>query len=343
MSDKRFVQKSAAANLKIGHEGPARDFYFLLLPKSTMLAVSAAIEPLRIANQVTNTELFRWYTLSQDGNPVTCSNGVKITPDKGLDALPGNASIFVCAGVEPQAAASEATLNWLRRQRRGGSPVGGICTGSFALAQAGLLRDRTFTLHWDNQPSFNELFYDLSPTASLYEIDGPIMTCGGGAAATDMMLAMIQEVYGRELAVIVSDMCIHMRSATHSAPQKSALSVAIGSRNPRLLSAIDLMSAHIEDPLSVVEICDELQISRRHLERLFNRYTGETPVRYYYDLRVSRAHALLSETNLSVTEIAMATGFNNTNHLSLQFRRKFGVSPQAFRKGWSAPAAKDTL
>lgn len=124
MIDDYFVQKGASANLTIPFDGEPQDFYFLLLPKATMLPIAAAVEPLRIANQVTNTQLYRWYVMTPDGAPIQCSNGMAITPDLPMGPLPGDALAFVCSGVEPQNAASDAVLNWLRRERRFGRSIG---------------------------------------------------------------------------------------------------------------------------------------------------------------------------------------------------------------------------
>ena len=333
MISESFIPKGAAS-FKINFNGPPKDFYFLLLPKMTLLAFSAAVEPLRIANQVAKKELYRWFTMTEDGAPVTCSNYVTITPDMALQPIPKEAYSFVCSGIEPSSAASEKTTNWLNRQRAFGATVGGICTGTFALAKAGLLKDRKFTLHWENQPSFSEYFPGLEPTPNLYENDDGLITCGGGNAATDMMLDIIETDHGKDLAIIVADMCIHSRSHNQTAPQKSAYSVALGSRNQRLINAMQCMEDNLEEPVDISELAEHVSTSRRQLERLFKKYVLMTPNQFYYELRVSRAHALLNETNMSVTEIAMATGFNSTTQLGKRFKAKFGMSPQAFRKGW---------
>ncbi|AFO90968.1 GlxA family transcriptional regulator [Phaeobacter inhibens] len=335
MIDDYFVQKGASANLTIPFDGEPQDFYFLLLPKATMLPIAAAVEPLRIANQVTNTQLYRWYVMTPDGAPIQCSNGMAITPDLPMGPLPGDALAFVCSGVEPQNAASDAVLNWLRRERRFGRSIGGICTGAFALAQAGLLGDHRFTLHWENQPGFVERYPDLLPSPRIFEISDTLMTCGGGNAATDMMLNLIEDRHGKQLAIIVADMCLHVRTGGQSTPQKSNYAVAIGSRNQRLLNALQLMQESIEEPLSIGELCDRLDISRRQLERLFARYLDQSPMHVYFDMRLSHAFALMNETSMSVTEIALASGFNSSTHFSRQFKRKFGASPHFFRKGWN--------
>lgn len=334
MNQRSFVPKGAAS-FRVDYDGPPKDFYFLLLPRLTMLAFSAAVEPLRVANQVTNRELYRWYVMTEDGAPVRCSNGISITPDSGLENLTKEAAAFVCAGIEPAISVSGKTVAWVSRQRAFGCQVGGICTGAFALAKAGLLDDRTFTLHWENQPAFTENFVGLEPTGNLYENDNGLMTCGGGSAATDMMLAMIERDHGKDLAMVVADMCIHFRSDSREAPQKSAYSVALSSRNQHLISAMQFMNENLENPVEIDDVAAEANISRRQLERLFKRYVGISPAQFYIDQRISRAHALLNETPMSVNEIAVATGFSSSSQLSLRFRKRYGKSPGAFRKSWA--------
>ncbi|MFA3916594.1 GlxA family transcriptional regulator [Ruegeria hyattellae] len=334
MKTRNFVPKGAAS-FCVDYDGPPKDIHFLLLPKLTMLAFSSAVEPLRIANQVANKELYRWFLMSEDGEPVRCSNGIAIIPDTEIRNLPRSSLIFVCSGIEPTTSTSPKVLNWLSRQRAFGCRFGGICTGAFALAEAGLLRDREFTLHWENQPTFSECFHDLRPTTNLYEIDQDLMTCGGGNAAIDMMLEMIEIDHGKDLAVIVSDMCIHFRSNNREAPQKSAYSVALNSRNQHLINAMQYMHEAIEEPMEITEIAKRAQISRRQLERLFQIYVGISPVQFYVELRVARAQALLNETTMPIAEIAAATGFSSANRLSLRFKERYGKTPAAYRRSWT--------
>lgn len=329
-----FVPKGAVS-FHVEHTGSPKDIYFLLLPSLTMLALSAAVEPLRIANQVTKKELYRWFLMTEDGASIHCSNGITILPTTEFQDLPRTAMMFVCSGIEPGKAASPRVLTWIRRQRAFGCRLGGICTGAFALAKAGVLENKTFTLHWENQPSFFEYFFDLKPTNNLYEIDDDLMTCGGGSAATDMMLEMIEKDYGKNLAVIISDMCIHFRSNNRDAPQKSAYSVALNSRNQHLISAMQIMDESLENPIEITEIAARVKLSRRQLERLFKKYVEISPVQFYIQLRITRALALLNETNMSVAEIAAATGFGSSTQFSIKFKERFGQSPSRFRKSWS--------
>jgi len=335
MESRDFVPRGAAS-FRVAYDGPPKDFYFLLVPRLTLLAFSAALEPLRIANQVAGKELYRWYLMTEDGAPVRCSCGVMLTPDSALLDLPRGARAFVCAGVEPADQVTPKVAAWVSRQTAFGGRVGGICTGAFALARAGLLKNRRFTLHWENQPAFMERYIGLTPTGRLFEDDKGLLTCGGGSAATDMMLSLIEADHGREMAAIVADMCIHQRSSSPDTAQRTAHSRALSSRNPHLLSAIQFMSETLEAPVDCDEVAAQSGISRRQLERLFRRYVGQSPAQFYMDLRVSRAHALLNETSMNVAEIAAATGFASSSQLSSRFRKRFGLSPGAYRKSWTA-------
>ncbi len=330
-----FVPRGAA-NYILNSKAPTKDYLFVLVPKLTMLALSSAIEPLRVANQLTGQQLYRWFTASEDGRLITCSNGIRITPDMALPHDTSSVHTFICSGVDPVQTCSDKIVGWVRRQVRFGKPVGGICTGAFHLARAGLLNNRDFTLHWENQPAFSELFPDLIPSANLFEQDGQVMTCGGGAASTDMMLNVIEADHGIALATLVADMCIHSRNQSQHAPQKSANSAILGSRNQKLLKTVKLMQTNIETPLSLAEIADRAGCSRRQMERLFQVHTKLTPGQYYTDLRLDRAHALLLESDMPVHEIALACGYGSGT-FARKFREKFQTGPSSYRARWQPP------
>jgi len=316
------------------YEDEPKDVYFFLLPNLTMLAFGSAIEPLRIANQITGKRLYNWVALAEEDKPVLCSNGVPITPNFGrVDAAPGS-QVFICSGNEPQNNISKDVIAWISRQVTRGCKIGGICTGAFALASAGLLDGKRFTLHWEYQGVFRELFHDLDPTSNLYEIDGNLMTCSGGVAATDMILNMIERDHGTRLASIVADMCLHLRVNSDHAPQRTVFSSVSESRNTYISKAVGIMEAEVESPLSTKVIAERVGVSIRQLERLFVRYAGKPPGKVYNDIRLARASELLSVSNLRLIDIAAATGFGNVTSFSSQFKKKYGISPSKYKRSW---------
>ena len=304
-----------------------RWFGFLLLPEFTLLAFSSALDPLRIANQLAQKPLYGWRVLSETGDPVTSSSGLDMSVHAALDGLDPALHLMVCSGNTGGRAASEATLAAIRRHARFGGKLGGICTGASTLARAGLLAGKRFTLHWENQPGFIEAFPDLTPTRARLERDGDLLTCSGGVAATEMMLTIIEKDYGEDFAIAVADMCLNAATAEPQRDQRSSIARAISSRNPKLLSVLREMYANIEEPLPLEEMAGNAGVSRRQLERLFVGTLGEPPAATYRNIRLDKARALITETDMSVLEVATATGFNSVKVLTRHYTARFGDPP----------------
>ncbi len=322
---RRFIPKSAAYH-RVSEKRPVREFNFLLLPRFTLNALSSAMEPLRIANQLSQRELYRWFTVAEEAR-VECSGFTEIGISRRLCDVPVKSEVFVVSGTNPAKAASEKTVSWLRRHSRTGGNIGALCTGAFTLARAGILGDRRFTLHWENQASFHELFPDRLSTNRIFEIDRGLMTCGGGRAAADMMLHVIREDYGVDFANTVADMCLHGAPRMCSVAQRSSTAFSTRSRNTYLVNAIELMRNNLEEPLSMDLLAELSGCSRRQLERLFRQSLKTTPGKYYRDLRLDHGYSLLVETNMSATDVAMAAGFRNSVHFSKCFKQRFGAPP----------------
>lgn len=306
-----------------------RDLGFLLLPQFTLLAFSAALDPLRIANQLAQKPLYRWTVFSETGSPVASSSGIDVGVHAPLGNIPKELHLLVCSGNNAIEAADDTTIAKLRRHARFGGKVGGICTGATALASAGLLTDRRFTLHWENQPGFIERFADLTPTTNRFEVDGELWTCGGGASATELMLHVIQQDYGRDFAVVVSDMCLNAGEIDRGSTQRSSLARALSSRNPKLVQVVQAMHHHIEEPIALDELSNLTGLSRRQIERQFRQLLGESPRQTYRNIRLDRARALLVETDMVVSEISVACGFRSSGSFARQYKERFGVSPAA--------------
>jgi len=328
-----------AAFFPVETPGETRKYAFLLVPGFTLLAFSSAVEPLRIANQLSQQPLYQWQLFSEDGRAVASSSGISVCTDGPLAPLPRDTRLFVCSGNPASAAAAPPVVTAVSRHARFGGTLGGICTGAVALAEAGLLSATPFTLHWENQPAFCEDFPELTPSPAMFEIGAKVMTCGGGAASTDMMIALIAADHGPEFAAMVSEMCLRKVMVGVDAAQRSALSVLIRSRNPGLIAMVARMKAHLEDPLPLTELARASGYSRRHVERMFLGVLGETPGDFYRGLRLDHARNLLSTTEMTLIEVAVACGFSTVAHLSKSFRARFGVAPTKFNRGLgSAPA-----
>jgi transcriptional regulator GlxA family with amidase domain len=304
---------------------------FLLLPNFSMIAFASAVESLRLANRTSGRALYAWTLVTRDGEPVKASNGIVFHADTSMEKAPAVEMLIVCSGIGGHLYNEKAVFSWLRRLDRQGTDVGALCTGSHVLARAGLLEGYRCTIHWENITGFIEEFPDIEVTNELFEIDRNRFTCSGGTAALDMMLNLIGRQHGHELAAAVSEQFIHERIRDQHDHQRMALTARLGVRHPKLIQVIKLMEQHLEEPLDRAALATKVRLSTRQLERLFGKYLGRSPARYYLELRLNRARLLLLQTNMSVIDVALACGFVSASHFSKCYRDFFGKTPRKER------------
>jgi transcriptional regulator GlxA family with amidase domain len=304
---------------------------FVLLPRFSMIALACAIEPMRLANRISGKSLYRWPTFSLDGQPVQASNGMDFGVGGDLEAAAQLHTVALVAGVDAGRIEDKRLYAWLRRMDRQGADLGGICTATTVLAKAGMLDGYQCTIHWENLAGFVEAFPELEVTDELFEIDRHRFTCAGGTAAADMMLNTIALQHGQELATQVADQFMHERIRDQSDHQRMGLRARLGVRHPKLLSIIATMEENLEEPLSRSQLARAAGLSTRQLERLFRKYLGRSPARYYLELRLNRARLLLVQTEMSVIDVALACGFVSASHFSKCYRDFFGRTPRKER------------
>ncbi len=330
-----MVDAVSAPKSESWSEAPDR-FAFILIPNFSLIAFASAIEPLRLANRHTGRELYQWQIVSKDGEPVRASNGVQVTVDQSLADVrlsPGgtNPTILLCTGVGVEQYQDKEVFGWLRRADRSGAAVGALCTGAHVLARIGLLDDHKCTIHWENLPGFVEDFPEIDVSADLFAVDRKRLTCSGGTAALDLMLHLIAENQGNEIASKISEQCLQDRVRQSHDHQRIPSRVRLGVHNPKLISAIEMMESNIEEPLNQEMLARYIGLSRRQLERLFRKHLGRTPAQYYLELRLERARHLLYQTSMPIMNVAFACGFVSASHFSTCYRQKYGRTPRAER------------
>ena len=233
---------------------------FFMVPSFSMIAFASAIEPLRLANRLSEKALYEWVLISRDGGPVTASNGISVNPHFAMTDYDSNMAsremptLILVSGVGAEVYNDQDTFGWLRRLDRQGADIGALCTGAHVLARAGLLDDKICTLHWENIPSFRETYPDIEVTDDLFEIDGNRFTCSGGTAALDLMLHLIRTEHDEDLANRVSEECILDRVRGGQDQQRMPLAVRLGVDNRKLIDSIHMMETHLEEPLSQEEL-----------------------------------------------------------------------------------------
>ncbi len=307
-------------------------FIFYLLPDFSMLSLCSAIEPLRIANRVAGQKIYEWLFCGHNTAGLSSSIGISvpvldIMPEANRDDI-----ILVCGGLNIEKVASKDVLNWLRKSARKGAAIGGLCTGTYVLARAGLLQDKRATIHWENQDSLSEVFPNIEVTQTPSEIDGNRYSTAGGVASIDLVLSLIEERCGAELTNDVAEQLIYNSLRQVQSGTTISTEFRKGLRHPKLKTVVRTMDDNLEEPLTAGELADMVHISVRQLERLFLRYIGESPKRYYLTLRLNKSRNLLCQTDLSVINVGLSCGFSSPSHFSKCYRAKFGVSPYEMRR-----------
>jgi transcriptional regulator GlxA family with amidase domain len=280
-----------------------------------------------MANQLTGQELYRWHTLSLAGEQVWASDGMPITPNSSIINAPMLDTVIVCGGIGIQSAVTREHVTWLRSQARRSKRIGGVCTGSWALAKAGLLDGFDCSVHWEFLAAMQEAFPRVNLSCSLFTLDRDRFTSSGGTAPMDMMLHLISRDHGHELSAAISEMFVYERIRNEQDHQRVPLKHMLGTHQPKLQEIVALMEANLEEPIELDELANYVGLSRRQLERLFQKYLHSSPSRYYLKLRLIRARQLLKQTPISIVELSVVCGFVSTPHFSKCYRECFGIPP----------------
>jgi transcriptional regulator GlxA family with amidase domain len=313
-----------------------RRFVFVLLDNFSLLCFSTAIESLRIANRMAGRTLYEWTLIGEGGISAACSAGTVFQLDNDLVEMNRDDTVLVCSGIDVQKATTKKVLSWLRREARKGIIMGGLCTAAYALAKAGLLDGKRATIHWENQDSFGEEFEEVNLTKSVFVVDNNRMTTAGGTSSIDLMLKIVADDHGEDLANAVADQLIYSSIRTDQDTQRLSVPTRIGVRHPKLSQVIQIMEANIEEPISPSILAQDVGMSTRQLERLFRRYLNRSPKRYYMELRLQKARNLLMQTDMSVINVALACGFASPSHFSKCYRAHYDNTPYRERGSHAA-------
>ena len=304
---------------------------FVPLENFTLIALSSAIEPLRMANHLTGETLYDWQLIRPTIAPVTASGGSQMMPNARLDEVGDLDLIFVVAGVNVKDSIEPEILTWLKARAATKVLMGGLCTGPFVLAQAGLLDGYNCSAHWECLAALQEDYPRIFCNNNLFTFDRDRITCTGGDVALHMMLHLVAGHHGSALANGISDMFVCDRIRDSQEPQRLRMENHVFASQPKLASAVQLMEANIEEPIDLVDVAAYSGVSRRQLERLFLSFLGITPSRFYLKARLERAKQLLRQTTCSIVDISSICGFESTAHFNRTYKKYMSLSAKSER------------
>lgn len=305
----------------------------LVLPDASLMSMAATLDPLRAANRISGQQPYRWNVVSMDGQPVKTSCGLALQVDGRLAPHEDRDVLIVVAAFNVARHASSPVLAAVRQAAQRTRMVGGVEAGSWVLAMAGLLEQRKATTHWEDLEDFAARFPQVRVIPDRWVVDGPVFTTGGAAPALDFMLALIRARQGFGAALNVASLYVYDEVRLPSDAQPL---VSLGRRSrldQRVAQSIQIMERHLDSPLAIREVAAQVHCSTRTLEALFRDLVQSSPAAYYLSLRLQAARRLVADTGLPMADIAVRTGFSSISSLSRAFRRRFGQSPSAARRG----------
>ena len=324
-------------------ESPERpcEVVFALIPAFNMVSFGASVGPMRKANCISGRELYRWQVASLDGAPVRASCGIRVHADLAIHTVESPDLVLVFSGDDVENHVYEGCLRWLRRLAKQKMVLGGIDTGTCLLAKSGVLGGYRCTTQWDHRDALIEDHPETVVTTAVCVFDRDRITCAGGDAPSDLILNFIAREHGHHLAAAIAEQLVHERIRGTGDVQRRPLVQYIGTGQPRLVEAVQLMEANLEEPLPVEQIAELVGLSRRQLERLFRQYLKCVPSRYYLRVRLAKAHHLLRQTSRPVMSIALAAGFGSASHFSKAYKDLFGYPPRDERRPRCIPENGD--
>jgi transcriptional regulator GlxA family with amidase domain len=276
--------------------------------------------------------------LAEKKGAFASSSGLKLVADGDYGALPTAIDTLMVAGGEIRSALRDAKLiaalqKGAARARR----IASVCTGSFLLAEAGLLKGKRATTHWRNVELLAKLYPDVKVEAdSIYVRDGRIWSSAGVTAGMDLALALVREDFGEDMALQIARRHVLFLIRPGGQSQYSAHLAAEENTRGKLSPLLRWIPEHVGEDLDVPALAREAKMSERNFARAFRKETGATPARYVERARLDAARRMLTASGLAVGIVAQRTGFGSEERMRRAFQRHLKVSPAAFRARFSA-------
>jgi transcriptional regulator GlxA family with amidase domain len=292
---------------------------------------------IRIGNQSVGSGSFhhcyRVLTLGVGEGPCLTESGIEIRPHLNLEDAPALDTLFVSGGSRVHyGKLSRKLAKWLKQRAPFTGRVVAVGTGIYELAATGLLDRRQAAVHWrlarDVALRFPNVRVDSS---ALFIKDGPFYTCAGGASAIDLSLSLIEEDFGRHIALnLARQLIVHFKRSGEHEQYPEALRFQVQSSD-RFADLRAWILSHLSDDLSIDALAERAAMSRRNFTRLFHESFGKSPAQFVTEARIAEAQQRLLVPRNSIESIAHSLGFQSADVFSVAFERQTGIRPRTYR------------
>ena len=309
----------------INQSDGTQEIAVLLFNRFSNYCLANTVEPMRAANDALGRTAYRWRLLSLDGGPVTSSSGMQLMPDGKLSDVPGGDALFIQPSYAYRTYGTPACLDALRAAARRFETLAGLDTGSWLLAEAGLLNGYSATIHFDEFDRFSERFPEVTARRERWIVDRDRMSAGGATTAFELMQHLIASTHGAAVSIEIAGLFMQGDDRDRA----NAMQTPPGDR--RVQRALTLMRSHLEAPLTVAGLARAAGCRQRDLENRFRRAFGATPRTVYRQLRMAEALRLVREGDLSISEVALRCGYADPSAFTRAFRATYGHAPRDHR------------
>lgn len=302
-----------------------------------LLDIAGPFQVLASANDEAGYDFYDLSLASLDGTQACTSSGLALEAEPLSSFDPDIFDVVMVVGgneADVRRASSDTSLRqWLRAAFPTTKRMCSVCTGTFALAAAGLLKGRTVTTHWRGSQKLAALYPDLQvDEEAIYLKSDKVWTSAGVTTGIDMCLAMVSEDLGPAVAMnIARRLVLYAHRPGHQA-QFSVLLEGQSQITGPLSDTLQWMSDNAHKPLSVSQCAAHAGMSERTFHRRFHAETSMTPAKYIESLRLEVARGLLEQSASPLKQVAALSGFTNDQHLILVFEKRMGMSPTDYRK-----------
>jgi len=301
---------------------------FYVCPQFLLLDLAGPLAVFEIASLLADRPLYSLVVTSSVGGSVFNSSGIAMQSEP-FKSVSADTVIFIGGRIEPMFEAAQVRA--AKALAASANRVASICTGTFLLAETGLLDGRQATTHWKAVPLFQERYPSVKMQPDhIYVTDGNVWSSAGVTAGIDLALALIEADHGVEMAQSVARNLVvyHRRAGGQS--QFSELS-KMEPASDRIRRALIFAREHLAEPLPIERLAEAANLSVRQFGRAFRQETGETPAKAVERLRVEAARLRLREGSESIEKIAIHVGFNDPERMRRAFVKLHGMSPQTLR------------
>lgn len=320
---------------------------FLIIPDATLLDItgpyevfSQTMEYLAHREKKTAVRYVLHNVSANHHKNISTASGMVIHCQETIYEVPYVIDTLFVPGVPNSYQANyklnKQALEWISEQAGKISRLCSVCTGTFLLAEAGILNGRKATTHWEKCNSLSRIYSDIEVDPnSIFVKDGNIYTSAGISSGMDLALALIEEDLGRSIALEVARQMVLYLKRPGSQSQYSSVLIHQDIDYRPIQDIGNWILEHLNESLPIEKLATQSLMSVRNFTRVFTRQTGITPARYIDKIRVETACRYLVDTQLSMKEIASLCGLGTVDNMRKVFLKYISISPMDYRRNFS--------